>query len=213
VKASSVALFLISLASVVCVAPRAEGGINVALDADVTLHGTFFSGGWGGGAVVDKQTIVDGVFLPRSTQWDQGAVWWDGRVDGGNQYITIDFGATCLIDSLILQADDNDEYILAYYKDLDGVWQELWNAPAVGGWGMQTRPNPLDNNERYMLPNAVTTTALKIAGNAPASDLYFSVSEIQAFGSVVPEPASIAVWSALGLTVIGFGSWRRRRKS
>ena len=29
--------------------------------------------------------------------------------------------------------------------------------------------------------------------------------------AVVPEPATIVVWSLLGLTVAGFGLWRRKR--
>ena len=33
--------------------------INVALNADVTLHGgSFFTGGWGGGLIVNADTIV-----------------------------------------------------------------------------------------------------------------------------------------------------------
>jgi hypothetical protein len=45
---------------------------NVALNANVTLNGgSFFTGGWGG-LVVNPNTIVDGVFVPRGTQWDQG---------------------------------------------------------------------------------------------------------------------------------------------
>lgn len=41
---------------------------NVALNANVTLHGgPFFTDGWGGGQIVSKDTSVDGVFLPRGT--------------------------------------------------------------------------------------------------------------------------------------------------
>ena len=87
---------------------------NVALDAKVTLHGgSFFTDGWGGGKIVDKHTIVDGVFLPRGKQWDQDAVWWDCH-DGVNRYIKIDLGGVYEIYGFIVQADDNDAYNLYY---------------------------------------------------------------------------------------------------
>ncbi|MFC1794635.1 hypothetical protein ACFL3Q_13725, partial [Planctomycetota bacterium] len=39
---------------------------NVALNANVTLNGgSFFTGGFGAGLVVNPNTVVDGVFLPR----------------------------------------------------------------------------------------------------------------------------------------------------
>jgi len=44
--------------------------IIVALYKSVTLNWTLFVGGWGGGPVV-QDTVVDGIFLPRGTQWDQ----------------------------------------------------------------------------------------------------------------------------------------------
>ena len=82
---------------------------NVALNAKVSLLSDFFTNGWGNGKIVDKNTIVDGKFLPRGNQWDQGAVWWDCH-DGVKRYIRIDLGDVYEIHGFTVQADDNDAY-------------------------------------------------------------------------------------------------------
>lgn len=66
---------ILGMAAVTNAVPR-----NVALNGTVSLNGaSFFTGGWGGGLTVSADTTVDGVFLLRGTQWDQGAVWWDSN--------------------------------------------------------------------------------------------------------------------------------------
>lgn len=160
-----------------------SGPYNVVLNAKITLHGgSFFTGGGLFGRVVDKSTVVDGVFLPRYTLWDQGAVWWDCH-DGVNRYIKIDLGGVYEIYGFIVQADTNDAYNL-YYWDLESsTWRLAWHIPKYKyGWGMQTRPNPNSNSVIYYLPEPIVTNALKIEGDMYDSDLYFAVSEVQAFG-------------------------------
>ncbi len=170
-----------------------SGLANVALHAGVTLNGgAFFSSGWGQGWVVDASTIVDGVFLPRFNQWDQGPVWWDSR-DGVDRSITLDLGGVYSIESFVVQADDNDAYLL-YYHDVDtNTWHMAWKVPNYdvypdsSSWGMQTRPDPGNNETRYALPQPIVTDALMIKGDMQSGDGYFSLSEIQAFGC----PASV----------------------
>lgn len=165
----------------------ASSAYNVALNKPVYLDGSFFTGGWGGGLTVDEQTITDGVFLPRGQQWDQGAVWWDSTTAGG-QCIFIDLDGVYEISSFIVQADDNDAYRL-FYRDLaTNSWQLAWDVPSAPDYGMQTRPNPLDDTEEYVLPSPIVTNYLKLMGDDddPYTDHLYAVSEIQAYGYAVP---------------------------
>ena len=182
--------------------------VNVASGANVTLNGTFFTGGWGGGLVVGPETVVDGIFFPRSTQWDQGAVWWDSAGQyGTGQNLVLDLNGIFDISSFIVQADDNDAYILYYRNGSADAWHLVWDVPTIYDYGMQTRPDPTDDTRRYDLGYSITATDLMFMGNDLNSDLLYSVSEIQAFGHSVPEPATMLLFGA------GFaGMWVFRKK-
>lgn len=179
--------------------------LNIAQDADVTLNGVFYYGGWEGAYAGTKETVVDGIFLPKGHEWDKGTVYWNYYY-GPGQNIQIDLGNTFIIDSFIVQADDNDSYKL-YYMNLDtNNWDLAWDIPAVGGWGLQTRPNVNDNTERYYLSSAITTNALKLEGGN--TDQWYSVSEVQAFGIPTPEPSSLILGF---MSLAGMLGIRRRR--
>jgi hypothetical protein len=164
---------------------------NLLLHAQVTLQGgPFFTGGWGGGLTVDPSMITNGLFLSGSNQWDSGAVWWDSR-DNVDRSVLIELGGTYRIKSLVVQADDNDAYLLYYREAADGTWHLAWYVPNYdvfpdpSDWGMQTRPDPSDDCIRYTLPQPIITDALMVKGDVTNGDRLFALSEVQAFGSPV----------------------------
>ena len=203
-------MFLVSMGILLCaVKPAAADVSNVAAGKKVTLSGTFFTNGWAGASVpADEQeranTLVDGAFLPRSSEWDGYTVWWGAHPEN---YITIDLGGQFNIESFAVQADDNDAYMLDYWNGDN--WARAWDINVAGGWGMQTRPNPANDAERYTLTETINTNALKLYWNPAAGDGLCSISEIQAYGLVAPEPMS-ATLIVLGSAVLGLSRFRRK---
>lgn len=191
---------------------------NIALNKDVTLAGTFFVGGWGGGLIADASSVTDGVFFPQSQQWDQGPVWWDSDfLSADTNSIYIDLDGDFEIESFVVQVDDNDAYILEYHDINTNTWQLAWDVPNynyyMGSdlWGMQTRPDPTNNSMQYFLSTPIFADMLRIKGNLPESDGDFAVSEVQAFGHAVPEPSSISMLLLGVFTLLGLGLRRPKR--
>ena len=180
--------------------------INVALNKDVSLVGTFWTGRYGvqpGQEVVDPATVVDGFFYPRSTWWLGGGVWWDSSMEGAeNNYIVVDLQGIYPICELIVQADDNDAYILEYLGP-DNKWNVAWDVPVSPSAGLQTRPNPEDDLVRYDVVPDFTASSLRISGGV--GDGQYSVSEIQAYGFAVEE----LVWYGQGPGSWGSPNWIR----
>ncbi len=206
------AAFAVVLSLMCNVEVKAADLTNVTLNKPVSLQGTFFQDGWGNHTTANPQTLVDGNFLPRSRQWDNGTVWWDSDSNGGGQYIQINLQGVYNIIHSIIQSDDNDAYTLLYRDLNSGNWLKALDIQNFDsfGWGMQTRPNPNNNNQMAILPSAFITDAVRFTHLAQedSGDTCYSVSEIQLYGTPVPEPSSII----LGLISLGglFGLKRKK---
>src|SRR5690242_15516044 len=62
-------------------------------------------------------SLDDGVFLPEQTCYQSGAVYWNTQTN----HIDIDLQGTFTLNGAIVQADDNDVYMLQY-RDTGGTY-------------------------------------------------------------------------------------------
>lgn len=141
----------------------------------------------------------DGAFAPTFQQWNNGSFWWDqdGSVNQSPVYWEIQLDQTYTVNRFVVQADDNDTYLLEYW---DGAaWQNAFAVPFQFSFGLVTR----DSGQ----VGSISTDRFRFS--ATGGDNYYAVAEIQAFA--VPEPST---WALL---IIGFGTvgaaLRRRRQA
>ncbi len=176
--------------------------------SEVTTHGEVgqlrAGSPWTAGASFDfsfLDRVVDGHFLANGTQWNSGTWWWDQSpaVNSGQVETTIDLAERFSLSKFVIQVDGNDRYRLEYW---DGQgWKEAWTSPAGGKAGLVTIASPT-------LTGIVTN---RLRFTAAEGDDYYSVSEIQAWGVAVPEPATWALLLA-GTALVGGAAQRSRRR-
>lgn len=150
---------------------------NVALAKAVSAA----QGGVNGAPIA---TLVNGGFLPKNTHWQTNTIWWTGSTP----VLEVDLGGEFVLFGLIVQADDNDAYLLEYWSASLGSWEVLWNVPNYDsfGSGMQTRPDPFDDTEQFLLSSPKSTNRLRIRSGV--GDGSYSVSELQAWGLPASTP-------------------------
>jgi hypothetical protein len=180
----------------------ANADTNIALNKPVTVVA-------GAAQITNSSTplsvIDDGVFTLESTAYGSAvsqSVQWtttDGQpANGVNAPTTleIDLGGLFAISGAIMQADDNDIYLLQYHVASNNTWLPLWNVPAISeGSGFRTRPSADQITFQPLGP--VITDAVRVS--ALSGDSALGVSEIQLNGSAVPEPTSTALITLGGL--------------
>lgn len=202
------------LAVVLMSAPVLAIPMNVALGKPVSLFGTFGNSTagtpivWADPAPGPAALVTDGVFNPAQSNWQVDSVWWHEYDTLPPRSIEIDLLGHFVIEGAIVQADNNETYLLEYL-DLADMWQPLWTVPAIFTTGVETRPNPLDNSEIFNFA-PVTAKALRIAAGV-GGDRYYAVTEVQVFGTAVPEPMSLSL-ALLGLAGLGVVRGRGARR-
>ena len=144
--------------------------------------------------------ITNGVFNAENTQWQTNSVWWSGA----QPWLTINLGGQFDISSFRVQADNNDSCMLQYWSDPASAFLDIYAVPMQpNGGGMATRP-------LFTLANPIQTDQLRFF--ATGGDNLCSVSQIQAFGTVVtatPEPASLLLMTT-GFVAVGVVRRKRR---
>ncbi len=202
-------LWKLTLAAAVAAAPAPTlAATNVMTNWSLItvngVHGVLRAGSpWGPGSTASLLTYpVGNVFEPEGQQWNNGSFWWDQDPSVNASPLTweVQLNQAYTVNQFLVQADDNDSYLLEYW---DGAaWQSAFAIPfSANGPGLRTRDSGVFA--------AITTDRFRFT--ATGGDNYYSVSEIQAIQAfAVPEPST---WA---LMIIGFGlvgnALRRRRR-
>jgi len=143
--------------------------------------------GWGAGSTPSNViSLVDGVLEPESQQWNTGSYWWDETQTASPFQTLLQLDASYTFNHLVLQADNNDDYLIEYWTG--STWQTAFWAGAVGGYGLTTRDSG----------TLASFTTDRFRFTALNGDQYYAMSEFQAFG--VPEAGT---WA---LMMFGFGA-------
>ena len=136
---------------------------------------------------------VSGTPQPEGTTWNQGSFWWDQDVSPVTW--TVNLKRAYTINEFLVQADDNDSYLLQYWTG--SAWATAWTIPQVNSFGLVTRDSGL------IAP--ITTDALQFT--AISGDGYYALGQLEALGGV-PEPSTWAMM-LLGFAGLGFAAYRR----
>jgi hypothetical protein len=114
-----------------------------------------------------------------------------------NNIITIDLLGTYDVSIVTIQHDNNDGYQVDS-RDFGGVWHPIGTAGPIGGFGLMTQSGNF---------GSLLATAFRI--DVTSGDGFYAVSEFQAIGQAVPEPATLTLFGTGFAAAVA----RRRRQA
>ena len=185
---------------------------NIALGKTVLPTGSFGVLGadaatiWGSecstASLLPFSSITSGVFAAEGSLWCNNSVWWDAHVSPrSSNFLVVDLGSAFNIGNIVLQADNNDQYVVDMRLGSSGDWLNplMFGASPIPGGGISTR-SALDGG-------GFEASQLRI--RATAGEGWYAISQISVNAStVVPEPGTVLL---LGLGLSGVALLNRRR--
>ena len=145
---------LVLLASTLASAARAEPQSLIAGKLPSRSHG-----------VKNVSRLTDGVYGNEGDEWLTDVT---ARFSSARSFVEYDLGAERELRCALVQADNNDVYILSASQDGE-TWKSLWRVGAEAGAGMRLRNQKLEVSARY------------VRLSATGGDALYSVSEIAVF--------------------------------
>ena len=167
----------------------------------------------GGGAFAAHQTVHlnDGLYGNSNS--------WIGDTDA--TFAGVDLGEMYFIDSIAFGRDNTGGFndraqgnITIQYTSVDDpdafTPNSDWFTLDVLNYDALFPGSPALRHE-YDLDTPVIATGIRLITADGGLSGGVAIDELEVFGRQVPEPASVAIWSLLGLVAAGF-SWRRHRR-
>lgn len=172
--------------------------VNAALITPSSITGT-------GSFSNDVNLIIDGVVPAETTPWTAASnVYWTGT----NTSFTIDLGDVYTIEDVLISVDNNDAYNVEYSLD-NSSWTNLftlfWYYGEIG-WGMDTMTSDSSSAEYVSQLDFAAVDAQYLRVFSTSGDNFYSIGELQAFGSLSTPSNPIAApptWVLFGLGLLG----------
>ncbi len=177
------------------------------------------------------ETVANALATVHERSGSAHAESWTRGTGSGNPVFSFDLGSDMLIDSILLWQYGNGspgnstrDFELIFHEDAEGdvfsfASDAGTEASEFTGTMDAALPGTTANNVAQQFnfaPETARYVGLRIANNylgleSPGGDRY-GLGEVRftEAAAPVPEPASIAIWSILGLCLAGYG-YRRRR--
>jgi hypothetical protein len=133
------------------------------------------------------EVVIDGKFLEKGSEWtDAGCLYWNGTEPSA----VLDLGATRLIEDIVIQVDNNDDYTVEACEEGKKTWMPLFVVKAsygeVGG-GMDTFSTVKGEADYQAGIDFKPVTARYVRVRATDGDDMYSVSEIKVLSKDPPK--------------------------